>query len=81
MSKTLLDLEYGVDAVIMKISKCDPIIRQRLQDMGIGRGKKIRVIRSAPLGDPLEVNVMGYNLAIRKREAALLQVEEVANDC
>lgn len=48
---------------------------QRLQEMGILPGTKITVIRRAPLGDPIELEVRGYKLSIRKREAAEISVQ------
>lgn len=48
---------------------------QRLQEMGILPGTKISVIRRAPLGDPIELEVRGYKLSIRKREAAEISVQ------
>ena len=50
-------------------------IRQRLLDMGVVSGAMIEVQRVAPLGDPIEVKVMGYDLALRKEEAANIQVD------
>lgn len=49
-------------------------IHQRLLEMGVVAGKEIEVIRFAPLGDPMQVLVNGYNLLLRKSEAALVQV-------
>lgn len=53
-------------------------IHQRLLEMGIVKGKAIEVVRFAPLGDPMEISVCGYNLTLRKTEAALVHVEEPA---
>jgi Fe2+ transport system protein FeoA len=52
-------------------------LRQRVMDMGIVRGAKIEVVRNAPLGDPMEFLLKGYNLTLRKEDAAniLLEVE------
>jgi ferrous iron transport protein A len=49
--------------------------RQRLLDMGVTRGAVVRVKRVAPLGDPIEVSIKGYDLAIRKGEARAIRVE------
>lgn len=76
MSRSLTDVEYGGEAVVIGLAKCDPPVRQRLFDMGITRGKRIKVLRAAPFGDPLEIIVAGYHLAIRKKEAALIKVED-----
>ena len=52
-------------------------ISQRLSEMGVLSGHDIRVLRAAPLGDPLHVEVAGTYLAVRKREAALVVVEQL----
>ncbi len=71
---TLVDLAEGQEAKIVKIGG-GGAIRQRLLDMGIMRGTPIRVERRAPLGDPIEVTVKGYYLAIRQEEARHIQVD------
>jgi Fe2+ transport system protein FeoA len=53
-------------------------IKQRLLDMGIAKGAEVRVVRFAPLMDPIEVNVRGYNLALRVAECSLIEVEPVS---
>lgn len=73
--RTLADVEEGREAVIVKIRGGGPI-RQRLLDMGVTRGTKVRVERHAPLGDPIEISVKGYYLALRGEEAARIFVEE-----
>lgn len=50
-------------------------LRQRLLDMGVTRGTEVRVERHAPLGDPVEVNIKGYHLALRMSEAREIEVE------
>lgn len=74
MSTTLHQLQEGQRARITKIGGGGPI-RQRLLDMGITRGTEIRVERRAPLGDPIEITVKGYYLAIREDEAQHIEVE------
>ena len=49
---------------------------QRLREMGIMEGSPIEVIRLAPFGDPVEISIQGYNLSLRKREAALIGIEK-----
>ena len=49
--------------------------RRRIMDMGITRGAEIYVRKVAPLGDPVEINVRGYELSIRKEEAAVVEVQ------
>lgn len=50
-------------------------LKKRLQDMGIISGELIEVIKIAPLGDPIEVRIKGYNLSLRKNEAENIEVE------
>jgi DtxR family transcriptional regulator, Mn-dependent transcriptional regulator len=73
--KRLTDLQPGAFGIIKKIGG-NGAIRQRLLDMGITRNTKIKIERVAPLGDPIEITVKGYNLAIRKEEARLIEIEE-----
>ena len=53
----------------------DPAVRERLAELGLTPGQTVRMLRRAPLGDPLEVLVRGYRLAVRKDEAAAIEVE------
>ena len=50
-------------------------LRQRILDMGLTKGAEVRVRKVAPLGDPLEITVRGYELSLRKREASCIVVE------
>lgn len=59
---------------IRKISATGPL-RRRLMDMGLTIGTSVVVVRTAPLGDPIEVSVRGYDLSLRKVEADLIEVE------
>ena len=72
--KLLSELNRGEKGRIVKIA-CTGSIRQRLLDMGLVSGSDIEMQRAAPLGDPIEIKVKGYNLALRKKEAAGIQVE------
>ncbi len=80
MTMTLADLQEGQVAKITKIAGRGGAIRQRLLDMGVTRGTAVRVERRAPLGDPIEVTVKGYHLAIRESEARHIHVEDVVDD-
>ena len=71
--RTLADLQEGDEATIVRIGG-DGALRQRLLDMGVTRGTSIRVERWAPLGDPIEVTVKGYLLAIRESEGRHIAV-------
>ncbi len=68
MKKRLSELKPGEKGVISKVIG-DREIRRRLLDMGLTRGTEIIVVRKAPLGDPVEFLLKGYNLSLRKRES------------
>jgi Fe2+ transport system protein FeoA len=68
-------LPYGVSARVIGVGGAAAVSR-RLMEMGVVPGARIRVIKSAPLGDPLEVRVRSYHLALRRTEAAAIQVVE-----
>lgn len=78
MPKTLFDLVTGDVARIVRIrGEGARSIRQRLLDMGVTRGTTVRVERHAPLGDPVEVTLKGYYLALRMSEAKEIEVEDM----
>ncbi len=70
---TLDRLKPGRKAEIIKVGGAGAI-RRRMADMGLLRGAAIEVIKVAPLGDPIEVKIKGYNLSLRKEEAATIEV-------
>ena len=72
--KRLSELKRGEGGKIVKIGGGGPI-RRRLLDMGLVSGSDIVMERVAPLGDPIEIKVKGYNLSLRKEEAANICVE------
>ena len=72
--KTLRDIKIGSSATVVKIHG-EGAVRRRIMDMGITRGVEIRIRKVAPLGDPLEVTVRGYELSLRKADAAMIEVE------
>ncbi len=72
--KTLNQLEPGERATIVKVGGEGPV-RRRILDMGVVKGADIEVVRVAPLGDPVEFRIKGYNLSLRKSEAQNIQVE------
>ena len=71
---TLYDLDEGEEGVILKI-KGRGQFRQRLSEMGFVVGKKVKVIKKAPLRDPVEYKIMGYHISLRNSEAQLIQVD------
>ncbi|SHI92628.1 ferrous iron transport protein A [Geosporobacter subterraneus DSM 17957] len=76
MVVSLKDLKPNESGIIKSIGGSGPI-RRRLMDMGITPGAKIIMKKVAPLGDPIEVNVRGYELSIRKAEADQVTVEKI----
>jgi ferrous iron transport protein A len=70
------DLKVGQSARILKLSADASAYRSRLMAMGLLPGTVFKVSRIAPLGDPIEIEVRGYALSLRKSEATLLQLEE-----
>ena len=75
---TLYDLDRGEYARVKAVRGGGQGIRRRLLDMGITTGTEIRVERHAPLGDPMEIVVRDYRLALRLREARHIEVERIA---
>lgn len=71
--KTLRDVPVGSSAVVRRL-KGDGAIKRRIMDMGITKGTEVRVRKVAPLGDPIEVTVRGFELSLRKDEAATVLV-------
>ena len=72
--KTLREIKIGGSAKVVKIHG-EGAVRRRIMDMGITRGVEIRVRKVAPLGDPLEITVRGYELSLRKADAGMIEVE------
>lgn len=72
--KTLRDIKIGSTAKVIKIHG-EGALKRRIMDMGITKGVEIYVRKVAPLGDPLEIFVRGYELSIRKADAELIEVE------
>ena len=72
--KTLRDIKVGGTARVVKING-EGAIKRRIMDMGITKGVEIYVRKMAPLGDPMEITVRGYELAFRKADAEMIIVE------
>ena len=72
--KTLKEIKVGQSAIIKKIHG-DGALKRRIMDMGITKGVEVNIRKVAPLGDPLEITVRGYELSIRKADAELIEVE------
>lgn len=71
---TLKDVKVGETVKAAKITGEGPV-KRRIMDMGITRGVEIFVRKVAPLGDPMELLVRGYELSIRKADAAMIEVQ------
>jgi len=72
--RTLKEVRIGETVKVSRING-EGAIKRRIMDMGITRGVEIYVRKVAPLGDPLEITVRGYELSIRKADAAMIDVE------
>ena len=72
--KTLKDVKVNETAVVTKVHGDGPV-RRRIMDMGITKGVEIYVRKVAPLGDPMELNLRGYELTLRKADAAMIEVQ------
>ena len=72
--KTLKDVACGQTVQVKKLTGEGPV-KRRIMDMGITKGINIFVRKVAPLGDPLEITVRGYELSLRKADAAMIEVE------
>lgn len=72
--KTLKEVTCGQTVTVRKLTGEGPV-KRRIMDMGITKGVDIYVRKVAPLGDPVEVTVRGYELSIRKADAGMIEVE------
>ena len=72
--RTLRDVKIGESAVVKKLYG-EGALRRRIMDMGITKGVTVKVRKTAPLGDPLELTVRGYELTLRKDDAGNIEVE------
>lgn len=74
---TLDKIQIGKSGVIKSVGG-EGALRLRLLDMGLIPGTAVKVIKTAPLGDPIEIHVRGYELTIRKSDASMIETEEVS---
>ena len=72
--KTLKDVKVGSSVKVIKLHGEGPV-KRRIMDMGITKGVEIYVRKVAPLGDPFELNLRGYELSLRKSDAEMIEVE------
>ena len=71
--KTLKDVKVNQTAVVARLHG-EGAVKRRIMDMGITRGVEIFVRKVAPLGDPMELNVRGYELSLRRADAEMIEV-------
>ena len=72
--KTLREVAIGDTVTVVKIHG-EGAVRRRIMDMGITKGVSVTVRKVAPLGDPIQLNVRGYELSIRKADADMVEVQ------
>ena len=72
---TLDKMTPGQRATVKSVTGTGSALCQRLMEMGVFEGAEVEVIRFAPLGDPMELRLHGYNLSVRKADAACVEVE------
>ena len=72
--KTLRDVKIGETAVIEKLHG-EGALKRRIMDMGLTKGTQVYVRKVAPLGDPMELTVRGYELSVRKADAEIIEVK------
>ena len=72
--KTLKEVKIGQSAIIKKMHG-EGAVKRRIMDMGLTKGTEVYVRKVAPLGDPLELTVRGYELSLRKEDAQWIEVE------
>lgn len=72
--KTLKDLKVGESAKVVKLHG-QGAVRRRIMDMGITKGTDVKLRKVAPLGDPMELTVRGYELSLRKADAQMIEIE------
>ena len=77
--KTLKESKVGDTVRVVKLHG-EGAVKRRLMDMGLTKGVDVQIRKVAPLGDPIEVTVRGYELSIRKADAEIIEVETVRNN-
>ncbi len=74
MMKTLRDTKVGETVKVVRLNG-EGAVKRRIMDMGLTKGTEVYVRKVAPLGDPVEVHVRGYELSLRKADAEMIEVE------
>ena len=73
--RTLKDVKVGKTCKVKKITG-EGAVKRRIMDMGLTKGVELKIRKVAPLGDPIELTVRGYELSIRKADAMMVELEE-----
>lgn len=73
--KNLAELKIGKEAKVVKLH-CEGALKRRIMDMGITKGVNVVIKKVAPLGDPIEITLRGYELSLRKDDAKLIEITE-----
>lgn len=73
--KLLSDLKLNEKAIVKKIKLDNLLLKRRLLDMGITTGVEVKIKKIAPLGDPIDISLRGYELCLRKSELSKIEVE------
>lgn len=69
----LEDMKCGDTATVIRVTGSGQL-RKRVLDLGLTRGAKVRMVRIAPMGDPIEIELRGYRLTVRKTEASIVEL-------
>ena len=75
---TLAEVPIGHDVRVLNVNGSGRIAK-RLMEMGVVPGVSMKIIKAAPFGDPIQLRLLGYNLAVRKTEADTVEVEEISD--
>lgn len=75
---TLKDVKIGLTVIVKKLNG-EGAVKRRIMDMGITKGTEVTVRKVAPLGDPIEVTVRGYELSLRKADAEMVEIVEMSD--
>lgn len=70
-------LKVGEEAKVLGFHTGSKVYRQKLLSMGLTRGTTFKVVRKAPMGDPVQIDVRGFSLSLRKQEAGVLEIEKI----
>ena len=75
--RALCDLKIGESGHVYAVNATDQRMRRHIVDMGITPGTEIRIVKAAPMGDPIEIRVRGSMVSVRKGEAEIVEVEKL----